>query len=268
MIEIVEENVDKIKSLRDNTFKTAPGATTYALDWVVDTTKSSTLHFKGFEGKMIPSEITGARRLKYDRSKPFTKDVTYQDYFKPKIEVQIPKAYVIPQAWWNVIDLLKLNSIVMIPLEKDSTITVQCYKIKSYDTRKQPYEGHYQHYNTEVTLESKNVPFSKGDYIVYTKQGGFRYLLATLEPQAPDSFFNWNFFDTILQQKEGFSPYVWEDMAQQFLKTNPEVQKAFDHKKATDTAFANNWYAQLDWIFKESDHYEKAHLQYPVYRIN
>jgi hypothetical protein len=106
-----------------------------------------------------------------------------------------------------------------------------------------------------------------GDYIISTNQKAIRYLLETLEPQAPDSFFNWNFFDTILQQKEGFSPYVWEDKAKELLDNDPELKLLFETKKYTDTVFANSWYAQLDWIYKKSVHYEKAHLQYPVYRI-
>ena len=94
-----------------------------------------------------------------------------------------------------------------------------------------------------------------------------RYLLETLEPEATDSFFNWNFFDTILQQKEGFSPYVWEDKAELILKTNPKLQIEFNIKKSYDKDFANNWYAQLDWLHKKSNSYEKAHMQYPIYRI-
>ena len=81
------------------------------------------------------------------------------------------------------------------------------------------------------------------------------------------SFFNWNFFDTILQQKEGFSPYVWEDKAKALLVQYPKLQVDFNLKKTYDKDFANNWYAQLEWIHKQSDFYEKAHLQYPIYRV-
>jgi len=38
-------------------------------------------------------------------------------------------------------------------------------------------------------------------------------------------------------------------------------------KKKTDAKFAADAKAQLDWIYKHSRYYEKAHLQYPVYRI-
>lgn len=267
MIEIVEKDSDKIKTMRDNALKTYQDAGTYPLDWQIDTTRTSTLKFKGFEGTMLPSDVTGAQRLKYDRTKPFTKDVVYKNYFKPTLEVTIPSAYVIPQGWWNVIDLLKLNKVEMTQFKNDTTLTVESYKIDNYNTRNQAYEGHYQHYNTKVISTQKEVTFNKGDYYIKTNQPAFRYLLETLEPQAPDSFFNWNFFDTILQQKEGFSPYVWEDMALQLLENNTDLKTAFEAKKQSEEAFANNWYAQLDWIHQQSAYYERAHLQYPVYRV-
>ena len=94
-----------------------------------------------------------------------------------------------------------------------------------------------------------------------------RYILETLEPSCIDSFFNWNYFDTILQQKEGFSPYVWEDKALMLLKQNPQLQIDFNMKKTFDSEFAENWYAQLDWIHKQSNHYEQAHMTYPIFRI-
>ena len=99
------------------------------------------------------------------------------------------------------------------------------------------------------------------------KRQGIRYLIETLEPSAPDSFFNWNFFDPILQQKEGFSPYVFEDVAAELLKNNKTLRDSFQSKKGEDEVFSKNWFAQLSWIFKKSKYYEPAHLQYPVYRV-
>ncbi|WP_339753823.1 M14 family metallopeptidase [uncultured Winogradskyella sp.] len=268
MIEITEEQGDKITQLRKEQAKTWSAGKTYSLAWAIDTTQASTIKFKGYEGEMITSELTGAKRLKYDRSRPFTKEVTYQNYFTPTAEVTIPKAYVIPQGWHNVMDLLKLNNVKFTQIENDTTLTVQSYKIDDYETRTSAYEGHYVHYNTKVKTTEEKLIFKQGDYIIKTDQNAMRYLLETLEPTAPDSFFNWNFFDTILQQKEGFSPYVWEDKAQEILKANPKLQIEYNIKISYDEDFANNWYAQLDWLHKQSGDYEKAHLQYPVYRVN
>ena len=266
-IEIMEKDAAKIRELREKSFMIYNAGDHYPLDWEIDSSKTSTLHFKGYEGTFITSKITGAKRLKYNENKPFNKDITYYNYFKPSDEVTIPTAYIIPQGWWPVIDLLKINEVNMQRLEKDTVIQVESYKIKNYETRNTAYEGHYPHYNTTVSAVVAPVHFSEGDCIIFTDQPAIRYLLETLEPQSPDSFFNWNFFDTVLQQKEHFSPYVWEDKAEAMLKENPLLKAAFEHKKQTEPDFAGDWYAQLDWLHKHSDHYEKTHMQYPVYRI-
>ncbi|MFD1063915.1 M14 family metallopeptidase [Winogradskyella litorisediminis] len=267
MIEITEEQGEKISELRQKQQKTWSSGKIYPLEWKIDTTKFSTLSFKGFKGNRIESALTGGKRLKYDATKPFTKQVKYQNYFTPVTQVTIPSAYIIPQGMYHVIERLKLNNIELTKLKNDTIIKVEAYIIKDFKTRQSPYEGHYLHYNTSAETKLSDVSFRAGDYFVNTSQDGIRYLLETLEPTAPDSFFNWNFFDTILQQKEGFSPYVWEDKAQLMLKANPRLQVKFNMKKSLEPDFANNWYAQLDWLHKQSDNYEKAHMQYPIYRL-
>ena len=240
MIEITEADADKIAELRSaQQNKWKPG-NDYPISWTVDTTQSTTLQFKGYEGEMIKSDLTGAQRLKYDRSQPFTKPVEYQNFFIPSGNITIPTAYIIPQGWHNVIELLKLNKVELIPFEKDTTLTVESYRIEDYKTRTSPYEGHYPHYNIKVKGFKQNITFRQGDYLVKTDQNAIRYIIETLEPAAPDSFFNWNFFDTILQQKEGFSPYVWEDRAKQLLRENPKLQIEYNIKISYDEEFANN----------------------------
>ncbi|CAM3447921.1 M14 family metallopeptidase [Aequorivita lipolytica] len=266
-INIADTDAEKIKTLRKNSFEKYKAGSYYPISWEVDSSKTSTLSFKGYEGKMIPSKITGADRLKYFPDKPFTKNVTYYNYFKVADSVKIPSAYIVPKGYWNIIELLKLNGISFSEIKNDSIISAEVYKIKSFETVKNPFEGHYLHYKTEVSKTAQIVSIKAGDILVNTQQPGVRYLLETLEPSAPDSFFNWNFFDAILPQKEGFSPYVWEDMAEKFLNENPEIKKEFEAKKDTEPEFAQNWYAQLDWIHKQSPNYEKSHLRYPIVRV-
>ena len=144
---------------------------------------------------------------------------------------------------------------------------LEVYTIDSYSTYSSAYEGHYPHYNTRVKPRIRSIQIQAGDHFIPAQQPGIRYLLETLEPGSNDSFFNWNFFDAILQQKEGFSPYVFEDLAFEFLEANDSIARAFEQKKEEDEAFRNNAYGQLKWIYERTDHYEKAHRQYPVYRV-
>ncbi|NAS11773.1 M14 family metallopeptidase [Poritiphilus flavus] len=267
LIEIAESNTEKIKELRENALLRHRGLTHYPIRWELDTLKHSRIAFKGFEVDTLLSEVTGFPRLKYDRERPFTKEVTYQNYYRPRDSVLIPEAYVVRKGWEKVMNHLVLNNIEFRVLEKDTSIAVEVYRIADFKTVREPYEGHYLHYDTEVSAEKRRINFQEGDYIVPTDQPGFRYVMETLEPAAMDSFFNWNFFDTVLQQKEDFSPYAFEDMAAEILRNNPDLNEAFLAQKATDSVLSSNWYAQLQWIYQHSEHYEKAHMQYPVYRI-
>lgn len=266
-ITIANKDFDLVKNLKKVDRDRFTTGASYPIGWELDSTKTTTLAFKGFEAEMLPSNVTGTQRLKFDRDKPFTRDVTYYNAFKPTTSITIPKEYIVPQGYWHVIDLLKQNKIHYERVQKDTSITAQVYHIKDYKTRQNPYEGHYAHYNTQVEMSTEEVSIHKGDYIFSTDQEGVRYLLETLEPEAVDSYFNWNFFDTILQQKEGFSPYVWEDKALEFLNENLLIKKQFEEKKAKEPAFAANWYMQLDWIHKQSPNYELAHLRYPIIRV-
>ncbi len=266
-LQFTDVNFQKIKTLKADNPKIFSSGKSYPLQWKIDSTKVEQIEFLGFESGYKKSEISGKDRLFYDQKKPFKKQIPYYTYYVPTKSVTIPSAYVIPKSWWNVLDLLKLNQIEMKQLENDTIIEVEKYKIADYKTSSNAYEGHYQHSNTTVTKSIEKVSFQKGDYMISTQQFGVKYLLETLEPEAPDSFFNWNFFDAVLQQKEGYSAYVFEDLAVDILKKNPTLKEKLDMKKLEDKAFAENGSAQLDWIYKNSAYYEASHLTYPVYRI-
>ena len=268
MIDIADEDAELIRKLRAQDLKRFQTNNTYAFDFKVDSSKVSQLDFKGYEAEKIPSEVTGFERLKYDTTRRFTKNVDYYDNFAASRQVKMPQGYIVPQAWWQVIGLLELNHVEMIPFEKDTTMTVEYYRIQSFTTRSNAYEGHFPHSNVEVESRRAKVKLRKGDLFIPIDQKAAKYIMATLEPQSPDSFFSWNFFDSVLQQKEGFSPYVFEEIAREFLDDHPEVEEEFLTKKENEPEFAKNWYAQLDWIHKRSEHYERSHLRYPIFRVN
>lgn len=267
MLKITDAETILIKDLRDQARRKYLTDRHYNLKFEIDRENPSEREFKGYEGEMVSSEVTGQQRLKYNRDQPFTKQIEYFDNLRVTAEVEIPRAYIIPQGWWPVIDRLKMNQIKMETLSRDTLIDVEVYKIENFETVESPFEGHYLHKNTSVSKSIEKIRFRKGDYLVTTFQDGARYLLETLEPAAVDSFFNWNFFDTILQQKEGFSPYVFEDIARELLENNPDLKEEFETKKRSDSEFSNSWYAQLDWLHKKSENYEAAHLRYPVFRL-
>ncbi len=240
----------------------------FAFKWKVDTTKFSFITFKGYEQGFKPSDATGLNRMYYDRSKPFIKHVKFFNVFKPSGFIEKPEAYIIPQGWYRVIDLLKLNNVVMQQFKNDTLIDVDAYRIDDYKSMPRPYEKHHKNSAVKVTAASQKIRFLKGDYIIWLNQPANRYLVEMLEPTGDDSFFAWNFFDGILQQKEGYSDYRWDDLAAEVLKNTPGLKEKLEEKKKGDEKFAANASAQLDFIYKNSPYYEPGHNRYPVYRLN
>ena len=139
--------------------------------------------------------------------------------------------------------------------------------IDDYKTVSNPYEGHYRHYDIKVSSKQVEIEFRKGDVLVPLNQWRNRYIVETLEPEAPDSFFAWNFFDGILMQKEYFSSYVFEELALELLEKDPDLREAFETARAADPEMQENARAQLNWIYKHSPYYESTHQLYPVGRV-
>ncbi|MFD2530746.1 M14 family metallopeptidase [Polaribacter marinaquae] len=265
--DFTDKNSEKIKELRAKALEEILAKKKYPIAFAVDNTKPTTLNFKGYEASYIDSKVTTGKRLFYDTTKPFEKETNYYNNFKITKEIEIPDAYILKQGWHKVVDRLDNNAIAYTRFKNDTTITVEVSHIKDFKTRSAAYEGHYLHYGTETVKSTKEVAFKAGDLLIPTNQNGLRYLIETLEAEATDSFFNWNFFDTILQKKEGYSAYVFEDIAEQYLSENPELKIALAEKIKNDANFAKNPRAQLDFVYKQTPHYEPAHLLLPVYKL-
>ena len=239
----------------------------FPLRWKVDSSRPDQINFKGYDTSMTISEVTGLPRFYYDHSKPFEKQIKFYNSFTPSVSVQKPKAYIIPQGWHNVVDRLKLNNAMLQQLKNDTTIRVEYYKVENYKSAARAYEGH--HINNDIRLSTHNdsIHFLKGDYIIYTGQDADRYIVETLEPLGDDSFFAWGFFDAVLQRKEYYSDYRWEDVAAAYLKQHPEVKALLEEKKKTDTAFAASAQQQLYFVYIHSHYSEPGYMRIPVFRL-
>jgi hypothetical protein len=261
------ENSTTIQRKRKQAKQLTKTQNQFTIQWELDTTKFEKISFNGYSTKVRKSELTGQEMMFYNRDKPFTKTVEYYNSFKPKVKVVKPKYYVVPQAYDQVVDRLKLNKVKLTQLGQDSIIEAHVYYIEDFKSPKTPYEAHFLHFDVEVLKKKEQIQLYEGDYLIHVNQEENRYIVETLEPQSVDGFFAWNFFEGILQQKEWFSEYAFEPKALQFLRENPDVKKEYEKKKEEDEGFAKDSWAQLYYIYKESPHYETTVNRFPVYRV-
>lgn len=270
MVTFLEEGAKQanaIKATRKKAIEAVKQQQEFAQTYRVDTSRYDMIRFMGYAAGEKLSEVTGLKRMYYDRTQPYTKEIRYYNYFNGEHFVKKPKAYIIPQGWHEVIERLLLNKVNMEKIKKDTTLEVEVSRITDFKTATRVFEKHYRQSGIKLTQQIQNISFRKGDYIIYTGQAADRFLIETLETGTDDSYFSWNFFDAILQQKEGYSNYRWEDVAAIFIREHPEIKTALEARKKTDEKFAASANAQLDFVYKNSPYYEPAHLRYPVFKL-
>lgn len=266
IIGYTSENSEKIIEIRKKDRAELISSNSFPLSWEADTTRFETFPFRGYEAEYKISKVTQLEQLYYNRNKPFTRDVRFYDWYLPDQVVNRPEFYIIPQAWKRVIELMQLNLVEMTRLPSDSVIKSGTYVIEDFKTGTNPYEGHYLHHSVKLKYEVKEVTYRKGDYVIKVNQPANRYIVETLEPHAPDSWFAWGFFDAILQQKEWFSAYVFDEVAEDLLAKDPDLKKRFNEKRSSDSEFSKSAWAQLYFIYKNSPWFEDL-KRYPVGRI-
>lgn len=123
------------------------------------------------------------------------------------------------------------------------------------------------HVNKEIKRQKMWFTFQAGDVIIPTNQNGSLFLHSVLQPEAEDSYFTWNFFDSYLQEKEYFSNYVFVDKIRALLKSQPELKQEFEAKKASDAEFAASEWQQLYFLYQHSPYFEPSYMMLPVFEL-
>jgi hypothetical protein len=255
-----------VRRVVDESRKNTKSKTEFALDWKLDSAEVTTLSYEGYKSGYKTSEVSGAQRLFYDQTKPIQVDIPYYPTLVATKSVTAPDYYVLKKGFTEVEKRLRANGIELEAYGEDTIIDMEVYHIDTFSTVNRPFEKHYNHYNTKVNSSMRKIHVSASDWLIRLDNIHRRFLIEVLEPEGPDSYFNWNFFDAILQQKEWYSAYVFEDEAALLLSRDSALSARFDAKKMSDASFKDNPNAQLYWIYQNSVRYEKEHLRYPVYR--
>lgn len=264
---VMDQHGEDLAKARADARQVVASAQTYGFNHLLDTTAVEPLHWKGYKAGYKPSAVSGAPRLYYDREQLTDTVVPWMDRFVPSFTLKKPKAYLVPQQWREVIARLKLDDVPMEVVRERSTFPVAYQRIEDLSMVRSPYEGRYLHHNITTITEPGIYEARPGDVLIPMGHATDRLVMEILEPRASDSFFAWGFFDSILQQKEWFSSYVFEDIATAMLEADPALRAALEQRKADDPAFAADPWQQLYWVYQRSPHFEPGYRRYPVLRI-
>jgi hypothetical protein len=83
------------------------------------TGESHPMPFRGFVAKQEPSEISGTNRLIYTTA-PQETTVPYLDVLRVTDSVTVPMAYIVPQEWSHLVDIMKLHGVAVRTMTKET----------------------------------------------------------------------------------------------------------------------------------------------------
>jgi len=254
-----------IQALRRAARQAAATRRAWPVLWKPDYGRPSCFRFKGYAAVQRPSKLGNYSRLAYDRDQPWERDIAWFNRCQAQVTVATPKRYLVPQAWREVIERLQWNGVLLERLPSDQTLHGLVYYIDEVVSRPTPYEGHLFHEQVRVSSHAATIQARAGDVLVPLDQPNARYAVETLEPQAHDSFFRWGFFNSIMERKEAFSDYVFEDTALEMLQAEPALRDAFASWKTQHPEKLADQGAVLEFIYAVGQrHAEPEWRRYPV----
>ncbi len=238
-----------------------------AMNWVLDTTRAAQLPWKGYEASYPLSEVSGLPRLKYDHARPTDTSVPWMDHYRPTLIKEKPLGYLVPRQWSFIAEQLRAQGVEVETITAHKEFTVEVDSVVSFTTGRSPSEGHFVH--RAITTLAARRPFiaGPGDLLVRMGRRTDRYVMEALEPEAEDGHFAWGTFDAVLQQKEWFTPYVFEDLAADLLRDHPALNAALEAERQRDPAFAKDAWAQLYFVFQRSPFRDRAFRIVPIHRV-
>ena len=231
------------------------------------TDQGATINFRGYAYTRKVSPISGALVTAYDPSTPQIWRVPFRDRITPSLTATVPDAYIVPPAYAALIAAkLQLHAIRFERLEHPvSRASVEAFVATRATFAHAPFEGRFR-IALEGAWQSRSVELASGSLRVPTAQPLARLLVALLEPQAPDSFAAWGFFNAHFEQKEFLEPYVAEQIARRMLDGDHELAKQFSDKLATDPSFAADPTARLEFFLRRHESWDERFNLYPIYR--
>ena len=221
--------------------------------------------FMGYHFDTVYSDITGGWYYAYDTTRPETRRIRSIRSTRPEKTLNVPKEYIIPAQYAEVINIVKAHGFEMNLLKSEKTLKVSTYRFDNVEFAPRPSEGRCRvaHFDTqEIT---KEVTFPKGSAVVKTSQNGVRLLMTLLEPEMQGSLFEWGFFNQVLQRVEYFEVYKMEPMAQEMLAADPFLKEQFEAWKASFPKDKQpSQYAILNWFYERSPYCDQNYLVYPL----
>lgn len=244
-------------------------APTAAARTTATTTTTTMIDFPGYAYTRTASAVSGALVTRYDPRTPQIWRVPYRNRVEPSIVVRAPQAgYVVPTPYaQEIAHRLHAHGIRFeTAVHRGHEMAAQHFRATRVQFSSTPFEGRLRT-RLEGQWQQGQQAIDAGSLYVPLDQPLARLIVALLEPQAPDSFAAWGFFNACFEQKEQLEPYVAEQIASEMLKASPSLRAEFQQKLDSEPDFAADPAARLEYFLQRHSSWDARYNLYPIYRV-
>ena len=180
-------------------------------------------------------------------------------------KVARPYAYIIPRAYEEIVHKLMQHGIAVEKIRRILKTEVEAYRITKIESDEQPYQGHRMIQLT-TQVENQNMTFMPGTFIVRMQQPSANVAAFLLEPETPDGYAAWNYFDHIGEQNIIIDEIFLDNLGEKLLK-KPEIRDEFERLAKTDPELKTDPQKRKKFIFEKSPYHNPNQYIFPVYRL-
>lgn len=229
------------------------------------TDEATRFQLKAFSYVTEHSDISGDVRVVFGKE-PLDLTIPMYQTFRVTVAVSPPYAYIVPVEWQDIIEVIYAHGLKTTTLTTSKSLEVESYRFENIAWPAGPFEGRYMpSFDAEVVIETREFP--AGSIVIPLEQPLAKLAMNLLEPQAPDSFVKWGFFNAIFEEKEYAEHFVLETLAREMLSRDPEVERVFQERLSSDSAFATSPSERLRFFYKRSPYWDPKMNLYPVGRL-
>ena len=228
------------------------------------------IDFPGYAYTRRASEFSGEPVTVYDSKTPQVWRVPFRNQVAAALTLRAPLGgYVVPAAFATELGArLALHGISYQPVKSASAaVRVEAFRASAAQFSATPFEGRMR-ISLVGSWGRETHDIAAGALFVPIAQPLARLLMHLLEPQAPDSFAAWGFFNACFEQKEYMEPYVAEQAAQAVAAEQPQLRAEFARRLKEDAAFAASAPARLDFFLRHHPSWDTQFNLYPVLRVD
>jgi hypothetical protein len=241
--------------------------------------RTEPFRFRGYRLVRSSSEISGAPRISYTKE-PVELTIPKDAGLKLVTSVVPPAAYLVPAGWTDVIDRLEAHGLRISRTARAWEGEVETYRCERPRWNPQPFEGRQVLFSPgegtpksdaalgECRAVREKMEFPAGSALLPLDQRAAKVAIHLLEPEGPDSFVAWGFFNAVFEQKEFGEDYVVETLAREMIAKDPKLKAEFEARVASDPKFAASPEARLDFFFQRSPWRDPRLGLYPVGRLD